>query len=420
MKRMLLAAALAQVCLWGEFRAAVVKVDITPKDSQPLLGFEARRSKGVHDPLYHRVLALDDGSFQFFLVATDIALISPSVYDDFCREMKSKLGIERKQLWWTNTHTHSAPEVGPPGLPEAFMPDRYKHSRDMAYTEFVKSKLLEAIGEARAQLAPARLAVGSGFSMANINRRAKDVDGKVKLGLNPYGPVDRQIGLLRIEKSDGKLMGVVANYAIHGTALGPANLEISGDVPGLVAAYVESKLNAPVLFVNGAAGDTAPLYSGPSFRAAHITEFNVLLGDRILEALEGMGAGTAQVKLRSAEVIVESPRKPGLGWVKDLEAYATADGKGVKLPVRFLSINGEAMLWAAPLELFSEIALEVRQQSPFRFTFFCGFTNGWLGYLTTAKGYAEGGYEVDTSPFTARAERDLREAVLRTIQGWPE
>ena len=39
----------------GEFRAAFVKVDITPKTSQWLLGYGPRKSTGVLDPIYHRV-----------------------------------------------------------------------------------------------------------------------------------------------------------------------------------------------------------------------------------------------------------------------------------------------------------------------------------------------------------------------------
>src|SRR6202022_1258204 len=107
---------------------------------------------------------------------------------------------------------------------------------------------------------PARLGVGQGIAFANINRRAKDVDGKVSLGLNPDGPADRQIGLLRLERPDGTTIAVMANYAMHGTVMSGANLEISGDAPGVAAAYVEQKIGAPVLYVNGAAGNMAPIY----------------------------------------------------------------------------------------------------------------------------------------------------------------
>jgi hypothetical protein len=88
-----------------------------------------------------------------------------------------------------------------------------------------------------------------------------DEDGKMTIGLNPDGPTDRQIGLIRVETTDGKLIALLANYAIHGTDLGQENLKITGDVPGVVAQYVEQKLGAPVLFLNGAEGNLAPIYS---------------------------------------------------------------------------------------------------------------------------------------------------------------
>jgi hypothetical protein len=45
----------------NKFRASVVKIDITPNDSQNLAGYPERRSNGVHDHIFHRIVALDDG-----------------------------------------------------------------------------------------------------------------------------------------------------------------------------------------------------------------------------------------------------------------------------------------------------------------------------------------------------------------------
>ena len=61
----------------------------------------------------------------------------------------------------------------------------------------------------------------------------------------------RRIGVLRIDHADGRPLALVANYAIHGTVLGQANLQISGDAPGVVSNYVEGKTGALPLFVNG-------------------------------------------------------------------------------------------------------------------------------------------------------------------------
>ncbi len=96
----------------GRLRAACVKVNITPDKPQWLMGYGPRQSEGIHDNLYHRIVAMDDGKTQFFLVSTDICVLSPSFYDEFCKELEKETGIEAEQVWWTVTHTHSAPEVG--------------------------------------------------------------------------------------------------------------------------------------------------------------------------------------------------------------------------------------------------------------------------------------------------------------------
>jgi neutral ceramidase len=242
------------------FRAAVVKVDITPEDSQVLSGYDPRKSTGVHDRIFHRIIALDDGTMQFFLISTDIVGISPSVYDRVAKQLQNQHGINPLHLWWTVTHTHSAPEVGPPGLDAVFLSERYQHEVDAHYTARVEQKLIEGILQTRQQLSPARLGIGWGFSQANINRRAVDVDGKATLGLNPDGPVDRRIGLLRIDKEDGSPLALIANYPIHGTVLGGESSQISGDAPGIVSQYVEQQIGVPLLFINGAAGNLAPIY----------------------------------------------------------------------------------------------------------------------------------------------------------------
>jgi hypothetical protein len=77
----------------------------------------------------------------------------------------------------------------------------------------------------------------------------------------------------------------------------------------------------------------------------------------------------------------------------------------------------DTVVWAAPVELFSEIAIDIRMKSPFRQTFYFGYTNGWFGYLPTAKAFAEGGYEPTTSVLTESAEANLTRHVLQHISG---
>jgi len=403
------------------FRAAVVKIDITPADAQMLLGYQDRKSTGVLDRIYHRIVALDDGKTQFFLVSSDICEFSPSVYDEVAKDLEKQLGIKPGNFLWTTTHTHSAPEVGPPGLGVVFLGERYKHEIDPGYTAMIEKTIIEGIGEARRKLSPAKLGVGWGFSMANINRRAIDVDGQASLGLNPDGPTDRRIGLIRIESEEGKPVALIANYPIHGTVLGPDNMLISGDAPGVVSEYVEQKVGAPVLFINGALGNMAPIYSVyPDAESGHLGQFRVLLGDRILEANQKISATTNNVTLKTGSLILETPRKEGLGWAPDLEDYTNVSKTGknmVRLPIRFLRINDDVAIWSGPLELFCEVSNEIRDRSPFPYTFYYGLSNGSLGYMLPEYEYKHGGYEPTVSPFTPGAARELTESVIGYLQG---
>jgi neutral ceramidase len=401
----------------ADLRAAAVKVEITPKNSQWLLGYQARQSNGVLDGIYHRVLALDTGDTSLYLIATDVCLFSPNFRDAVMRELQSRTGIDPSHVWWSVTHTHAAPELGPPDMYKALL-GRSDHDWDREYTTFATNALIDAVKSARDKLEPARLSFAITTSNANINRRARDVDGKISLGLNPDGPVDRQVNLMRVTRADGSPVALVVNYAMHGTVMSGQNLKISGDGPGVVAAYLEEQLGGTVLYVNGAAGNIAPIYSVyADASSGHLSQFRVLLGDRVIAAARAMAPGTDHVVIRHAQQVVETARREDLVWPDELAAYATSDRLRIKLPLRFVAINDTA-IWAAPVEMFCEIAMNIRDQSPFKQTFYFGYTNGWFGYLPTAKAFEEGGYEPRTSPFTSQVEENLSSTVLAFLRSF--
>src|SRR5690606_18149734 len=101
-------------------------------------------------------------------------------------------------------------------------------------------------------------------------------------------------------------------------------------------------------------------------------------------ANKSIASTTNSVKLFAGAITIETPRKAGLGWSAELEKYNHTLKNGahmIKLPVGFLKINNDIAIWSAPLELFCEVSNEVRDRSPFPFTFYYGYANGWLGYL---------------------------------------
>jgi len=420
---MIVAGVSADLPAANQFRAACVKIDITPSSPQWMQGYQPRQSEGVHDHIFHRIIAMDDGTTTFYLVSTDICTVMPSYYHAVRERLQRETGIQPRQLWWSTTHTHSAPHVGPQDLGRLFagtLGDRFSIRHDTAYWRHVTDLLIRGIRQARAQLEPAKLGIGIGTAKANVNRRQRRADGRIVLGVNPDGPVDRQLAVLRFERPDGSLIGLVANYAVHGTALGGGNKQISGDVPGFAEAYVEQKLGVPMLFVNGAEGNVAPLYSvGSNINDPRLKEYDQLLGARILAVNAAIDKTTGHVALTIGKTVITTPRRAGLGWpdsMSDYRAVAADNTPLVRIPVYTLKINDNTIIWAAPLELFSEIAIRIRASSPFGQTLYFGLTNGSLLYLPTKAAFAEGGYEPHVSALTPQAELDFTAGVTAFLQ----
>ncbi len=67
------------------------------------------------------------------------------------------------------------------------------------------------------------------------------------------------------------------------------------------------------------------------------------------------------------------------------------------LPIEIQGVRIEdAAFVAVPAEVFVEIGLKVKQETPHR-VFIVGLANGYIGYLPTREAHSVGGYEVVSS-----------------------
>jgi hypothetical protein len=83
-------------------------------------------------------------------------------------------------------------------------------------------------------------------------------DERFVVGCNPGGPVDHELGVIRIDSTDGKPLACIVNYACHPTVLGPENRLVSPDYPGHMRNVVEDLTGAGCIFLQGAAGNIGP------------------------------------------------------------------------------------------------------------------------------------------------------------------
>jgi hypothetical protein len=81
------------------------------------------------------------------------------------------------------------------------------------------------------------------------------------------------------------------------------------------------------------------------------------------------------------------------------------------------AIGKEIALIALPGEPFAETGLEVKRNSPFKYTLFSGYSNiGWL-YIPTPEAYGLGGYEVEWgTPFGPGASSVVVEESLALLR----
>src|SRR5205823_8425226 len=99
--------------------------------------------------------------------------------------------------------------------------------------------LILLIGKAIQNLEPADIWFGNGQAHFAINRREPTPKG-VRIGLNPSGPTDPDVPVLKVTAPDGNVRILLFGYACHNTTLGGDIYKITGDYAGFAQLAVES------------------------------------------------------------------------------------------------------------------------------------------------------------------------------------
>jgi len=218
-------------------KAAAARRDITPECPVEMRGsFSRRLAERVNDPLYARVLWLDDGAERAALVTCDLIAVTREMLEGCRAALADRLGLAARQVFLVGTHTHSAPKVEPP------------------YSEAVVPKIVEAVEQAAADAAPATVRTARALVYGiSFNRRAWLDDGSVSMYFGYQsqdlvlldGPVDPILGLFVFEFEDGGRPPIVlANYSLHACTAGGAAL--SADYPAAFEQALREHLRQPL------------------------------------------------------------------------------------------------------------------------------------------------------------------------------
>ena len=452
--------------------AATARCDITPPVGIAHMNWGAQthqRAEGVDLPLWCTALALSDGDTYAVVVDLDLLQMTTERTAEIRTAVSELTGISDSHVRVSFTHTHSGPTLGPAWAEGGaeLVP---------AYVAGLAGKVAGTAWEALRRLRPVRLAAGVGVSEINVNRRERTADGRVVVGYNPEGFVDREVRVLRLDDLDGNLVAVVVNYACHPTIMAHLNALITPDYPGVVRRVVERTLGGTCLFLQGATGNIGPVegYTGDLVvyhrlgMALGLAASQVALGlqtrpvERRFSHVQESGAplaiyeeapvaeGDCALLVRSCtarlpvgearpldelEAEAEAARE-ALALVRasdsadEIRAATMAAKRAAAQAGRARMISGkthlevevqaicvgDVALVGIPGEPFGEIGAAIKQRSPFAHTLFSGYSNGSASYIPTAEAHAEGGYEVGVSPYAPEAAEALVEAVVAFLR----
>ena len=378
---------------------------LNPPDANPFNGYVMfKPATAKLDLLFAKALVMVNDTTKVAIVTVDsVGILSDLV--DRIHEKAVSLGstIPRDNLVVSASHTHSGPGTQTKlkfwelvGTDFLFKPLRDAFVNDCA----------EALYNAEQNLQLAKYGSGSDFlAGVTVNRR---------VGVSPTATptdVDKELGVIRIDKMDGTPLAVVWNFAIHGTAYGDSNLEFTPDVMGAVSAKVEVDLGVPALFANGAEGDTSPDGHGATgiatlapiiaakiatIHAGIVTNPQIALqcvshvepfGKATLDlSLNRLPAGSVDLDLATLLTILNLGHvafKMDKNWFENdfrFQAIRMNDTLLVPVPGEPIFVVGQAMKVEGKALGFNRV-------------FVFGLSNGHMAYITDEAEYNAGGYE---------------------------
>jgi len=455
----------------AEFQAGAAIVDVTPIDLPVIVngGMLTRSLDKVNTPLSARSLVLSDGKQTLAIVVVDSCMMPRPLIDEAKALAAEQVGVPANRILISATHTHSAAScMGALGT-----------DADPNYPPYLIDKIVEAIGAAKKNLAPAEVGWGSIDApeytalrrwIRRPDRIAEDPFGNLTLRANMHagrnwddvvgesGPEDPQIGLISIRSREGSPIAVLANFSMHYFS----DRDISADYFGLFSNGLKERITGKK--TEETTGEAAPQFVGimshgcsgdiwrrdytarnwtvdpPKAEEGHTIEsFTAGMLDLAMQAYEKIEY-QSDVDLAMAEsrfrLNYRLPDKQRLEWAQRIvdameseepksitEVYAREqiilnELKSTEVVVQALRI-GQIAIATTPNETYALTGLKLKLQSPLPNTMVIELANGGDGYIPPPEQHLLGGYNTwaaRSAGLEVQAEPIIAEHALQLLE----
>ena len=426
----------------GEFLVGFGEVDITPKESVPLLGYGTstdRWSDGVLSNLYAHCLAVRDEDGNTALMISVDGAATPG--DKAAPMVQAKTGVPLSNIIISASHQHSTPDYAASAGEAAA---RY-------YTQ-VTEGIVGAAENAIKDLAPAEMYIASTETKNLTFVRNYILSDGTFYGDN-YGTMgpgvtivdheseaDNTLQLLKFVRTGDKKNIVVANFQGHphignryDTAVGLANRsKVHADAVGVFRDELSAKLDCNVMYFSGAGGNLNMFsriikenkYTTMESHGKKLADYAYKAEDSYVKVNTGKVQGLTVTKTYNTDKSQEHlyPRavefmkiwnsqgqSAAQAALKDFpEFHSVYHGKYVvvkhELPAtRDMNIYaisfGDVGFTGAPCEMFDENGEQIKSGSPFKMTIVSTMANGADGYVPSQRGFTNGGYSTDITRY---------------------
>lgn len=399
----------------SDFQVGFAQKDITPQVATPMWGYGARRdmlSQGTLDPLMAKAIVIQAEKDRVAFVGLDLGR-APTIamMDEIRNTIREKANVEH--VFLVGSHTHHGPVFELTDR-EGFGKGRFDPA--IGWLKALPDALSSTIIEAASKLKPARMGVATKDVPYNRNRHSKR---------NPQIR-DPQLAVMRFDDSGGKPIAVLVNFAAHPVMTDTKILKFSADYPGFMMKHVETEMDAPCVFIQGASGDmsaNAINVSGPKAFGEQLGQECVTLAKGIESTVPARPSVQGRVDRFQfpARVDLNNPAVMlayGQAFFPELiRFYADEYKDGVRPELNTVLLNHEIAIVGGSGEFFSSHAVRLRERCYVKNTLFFGYCNGYTNYFPTIEAVSEGGYGADAtvSPVQVGAGEEMMNRALMNI-----
>jgi len=411
----------------GKVRVGAAAVELHGTDDLPLAGMMGPVKASGQDGMLRAVATVIQGrphNTRVAIVALDIEMIGRNWLDMAANEIERKTGIPFDNVVINSTHTHYAPAAA----------RDFGVDEDRGFATQVKDAVVDAVFEANRNLSsspPSKaLFIMGREATVGQNSRIELRDGTVAWmthpeaeQLRPTGPFDTDFPVMAFKRPDRSMAAVIFGHSTHNVGT-PHPDRRSPAFYGLAAQSFEKETNAITTFINGASG-SSHLIQLDGWRptdASSYAELSIDAERRILDAIryhvdQAPEIFVARVGSIKREVAVsvrnfdEAKEEQAVSsyckkWLGDLDGEKFAAifrqqrselfaqrGKQRNTWISATRI-GDVAIVGVPAELFTQLGMDIKQRSPFRYTVIAELANDYVGYVGNADAYRLGGYQL--------------------------